>query len=158
MTMTSRGEKLMLKAPLARAPVPAQVADRHPVPAPRQAKQAPPPDPPRWLPGRTADELRAQLPELLTTLHPVFLLGVVPLALGAGPALVEVARPGCRQRVRRWTRAWVSSEAYLSALAAEGAMRHDRRGVAVEPVDPEHQAEARRRLAWLASRRQGEAA
>jgi hypothetical protein len=102
--------------------------------------------PPEWTPGRTAAELRAQLPELVSELHPVFSLGVAPLALGAGPALVEVARPGCRQRVRRWLRAYVNSDAYLQALAAEGARRHDRRGVPVEPVDPEHQAEARRRL------------
>jgi hypothetical protein len=150
---------LRLKAPVSAkvaaqpALAPPAVANGHP---PQQPKakvprpSPPPPDPPQWVPGRTVNELRAQLPDLVVEVHPVFGLGVVPLALGAGPALVEVARPGRRQRIRRWITAWCRSDSYLQALAAEGAMRHDRRGVPVEPVEPEHAEVARRRLEWLA--------
>jgi sRNA-binding protein len=79
------------------------------------------------------------------------------LALGAGPALVEVAKPGCRGRVRRGVSAWCATPEYLHALAAPGAMRHDRHGTPVEPAAEEHQADARQRLARL-ERRTGRAA
>jgi hypothetical protein len=144
----SRGETLRLKAPPAKvAAQPKQQQPKAPKPPP------PPPDPPQWLPGRTVEELRAQLPALVVELHPVFRrTDVVPLAIGAREGLREVALPGCLQRCSRWFKAWRGSEPYLRALAAAGAMRHDRLGMPVEPVDPEHAEQARARLEWLVGR------
>jgi hypothetical protein len=149
---TARGSTPRLKVP-SPAKTAAPPPERPPPEPEARVEKAKGPGwmPKAWEPAATTEGLRGQLDHLVAEVHPVFSLGVVPLALGAGPALVEVARPGCRQRVRRWTRAWVSSEAYLSALAADGATRHDRQGNAVEPVDPLHAEEARRRLDWLAA-------
>ena len=161
-TAPRHGETLRLKvlppvkaaAPPKPAPVP--VANGHPQPKQQPkaaAVKAAKPKGPAWMPkewepAATAAEMLAQLPDLVTELHEVFRLGVaVPLAIGAREGLREVARDGCRQRCARWLAAWVRTPEYLAALAAEGAMRHDRTGVAVEPVAEEHVEEARQRLA-----------
>jgi hypothetical protein len=146
------------RPPTAGAPAKPQNAPQQPKAAKVEKPKGPVYTAPEWTPGWTAPELLARLPGLMTEPHPVFRLGVVvPLAIGAREGLREVARDGCRRRCTRWITAWCRTPEYLAALAADGAMRHDRTGQPVEPVDPEHQAEARRRLAWLASRR-GEAA
>ena len=122
-------------------------------PAPKPAKaQKPPKGPsytaPEWTPGSSVAELRAQLDGILLEV-PGWLLAdpVRPFAIGAAEAFNEAARPLCRQRARRWLRSWCSTTEYLQALAADGGQRHDRTGAAVEPVAPEHQEEARRKLA-----------
>jgi hypothetical protein len=163
----SRGETLRLKVPSpakvaapqpASAPVPVANGHPRPVPTPQpkvEKTKGPGWMPKEWEPGRTVEELRAQLDDLLLEVPEMLRGPVRPLALGARQFFAATARPGRKQRCSRWLRAWVHTAAYQAALAADGAQRHDRRGVPVEPVAAEHQEEARRRLEWLARRRGG---
>jgi sRNA-binding protein len=110
--------------------------------------QEPADTPPSWRPAGNVLELRAQLPDLLTAVPPVFSLEPpVPLELGVLGKLFLLVHPGmARTRVRRWLQAWCRRPLYLEALAAEGSMRHGLDGQPVEEVAERHRAFAQEEL------------
>lgn len=67
-----------------------------------------------------------------------------PLALGSGRELMAAA-PDLgvpKLALRRWLRLWVTSTAYLKALATDGAVRYALDGTPGDPVSPDHQEHA----------------
>jgi sRNA-binding protein len=75
-----------------------------------------------------------------------------PLAIGIGKLIAPIAREAGvpRQDLGAALHYHVHRHAYLAALTADNAMRFDLRGEPAGPVEPEHQAEARKLLAVIA--------
>lgn len=79
-----------------------------------------------------------------------------PLALGCGNDIMAAAPDlGASERaLRRWLHVWTTSNAYLRALATDGAVRYALDGTPGELVSEKHQAaalaEIKRRLALQA--------
>lgn len=74
-----------------------------------------------------------------------------PLAIGIAEAIVAAAEADGvgAQQVLSALQFYVSRKRYLSAIAAEGAMRFDLDGIVIEPVSEGHAAHARGRLAAI---------
>ena len=98
------------------------------------------------LPGRLLALAGGETPAVFRCLADAA-VAVRPLAAGVRTEL-EARHPGHGRELGDWLRSYVSTCGYLSALAAEGSMRHDVDGRPVAPVEP---AERVRAASWQAS-------
>jgi sRNA-binding protein len=99
---------------------------------------------------------KARRNEILTKLRARFpaFADPVPLAIGTRQEIVDLFAGDYRPtEIGHALRMWCGQTAYLQALAADGAMRVRLDGTQSEPVAPEHQEQAKRRLAEKRARR-----
>ncbi len=84
---------------------------------------------------------------LSATFPAINLENPVPLVLGALKMVQAAPHPGISNKCLRLAmRLYASRIVYRRAVAAEGSIRHDLRGVAVRLVSDEHREHARSRL------------
>ena len=69
----------------------------------------------------------------------------LPMKINIWPEIASRTDPAAHAALKSQVAALARSRSYLEACAAEGAMRHDLDGKAVEPVTDEHRRRAARR-------------